>query len=556
MKKTVNINLGGIAFIIDENAFEVLFNYLETLKRKFSNEAERKEILSDIESRLAEMLTQRLGGKKEVVSLEDVEAVIAVMGQPEDIGGEETASAESEPKNTAAGNASYNEPVKKRLYRDNDDKVVGGVIAGLCHYFGIHDPTWARILVAILVLLGVGTPILVYILLLIIVPKAETAAEKLQMKGEPVNVATIEKEVRDAANRAGESINGMLRKEGPMDDAINVLSRIAVVILKVAAVAVVVISLLIMVSLAGTFLGLASFTPMPLSEITGLLVDNSSTVYLLVLGITMFIAAPLIAVIYVALKFLLKARQVYRPLMWALLAMWWAGLFLIIFAGVRMGTSFQYEASEKVREPLTQPADSTLYVQLVNNEGVKIDITDDHESDLGMGPELFFEGKDIRTKTGYRAGEIYLQLMPSKSDSFEVEKYITGDGKNEAVATEGIRYVRYTYTQTDSILNLPQYYEIIKGGKWRNQQIKFRIAIPEGKKVKFADNIDRVPATVKADSDYDDTYFANTTWTVEKGKVKCLDCEQQERNKPENKEGERDENTNQTKEEKPGKGDF
>ena len=90
MRKTLNINLGGMAFIIDENAFELLHNYLEALKRKFNNETERDEIMNDIEARIGEMLSQKLAGGKEVVSVEDVQTIMDAMGKPEDIAGEET----------------------------------------------------------------------------------------------------------------------------------------------------------------------------------------------------------------------------------------------------------------------------------------------------------------------------------------------------------------------------------------------------------------------------------------------------------------------------------
>src|ERR1035441_6233526 len=124
MRKTLNINLGGLAFIIDENAFELLHTYLEALKRKFNNEAERTEIMNDIESRMAELFSQRLGGRKEVVGIEDVQAVTDAMGKPEDIAGEEpTASGPSSSgaNTTSTSSSTTGEPVKKRLFRDPDD---------------------------------------------------------------------------------------------------------------------------------------------------------------------------------------------------------------------------------------------------------------------------------------------------------------------------------------------------------------------------------------------------------------------------------------------------
>jgi phage shock protein PspC (stress-responsive transcriptional regulator) len=554
MKKTVNINLGGTAFIIDENAFEILQNYLEALKRKFSNETERAEILSDIENRLAEMLSQRLGDRKEVVSAEDVESVIAVMGKPEDIGGEEAANeSASANSNTSSTNNATSNPGQRRLYRDTEDKVVGGVIAGLCHYFGIGDPVWVRLVVALLVILGAGTPILIYILLLIIVPKAETAAEKLQMKGEPVNISTIEKEIKDAANKAGESISGLFKPNSTADRLAYLFGQILRVTLKVIAVVVVVVCLGLMIGVLAGFFGINSISNMPLSELSGLVVDSTATITLFALGFIMFFAAPLIGIIYLALRFLLKSQQVFKPLLWTLVAVWWAGLFIMIYAGVRTGTGYKYPSTLKVREELAQPKDSVLYVQLVDEDGEKVNM-DEEEEDFNIG--VVVDGKDIRTKKGYIIGEIHFQLMPAKNDSFVLEKYITSRGKDREDAATNIRYIKYNYKQTDSVLSLPQYIEIGKEGKWRGQNMKVRVVIPEGKKVKFADNMDRVAATVKGDSNYDDTYFANTTWTVEKGRVKCLDCEQQVANQRHGKDQDQDDKEEQEETTKPGKGDF
>ena len=217
MRKTLNINLGGIAFIIDENAFEFLHNYLEALKRKFNNEAERTEIINDIESRIAEMLNERLQSRKEVIAIEDVQFVTDAMGRPEDIAGEEPAeTGNGASQNSASAtttSSAASAPVKKRLFRDPDDAKIGGVISGLCHYFGIADPTWMRIAALVFIYFTAGTIILIYFLLLIIVPKAQTAAEKLQMKGEPININTIEKEIKEAASKAGESVNEFMHDQ-------------------------------------------------------------------------------------------------------------------------------------------------------------------------------------------------------------------------------------------------------------------------------------------------------------------------------------------------------
>ena len=239
MKKTININLGGQPFIIDEVAYEVLHRYFEALKLKFTVEAEQKEILSDIEARVGEVFTQRLGKTRAVVSEEDVDYVISLMGRPEDIAGETDTAAPGQQAKSTNSSTTYTGPVEKKFFRDPDNKKVGGVISGLCHYFGWSDPTWIRVAVIVLSLFSgfsLGFPIaVIYLILLIVVPEATTSAEKLQMRGEPVTIQNIEKEVRDAMTTAGHSINSIVKDNTLWGRILEVFLSVAKVIARVVS---------------------------------------------------------------------------------------------------------------------------------------------------------------------------------------------------------------------------------------------------------------------------------------------------------------------------------
>ena len=168
MLKTFNINLGGQAFVINEDAYHVLDNYLNNIKRIYANEVGKEEILQDIETRFAELFIQK--GKDRIVSIEDVNQVIAVMGTPEDFEDGEQA----ETKTNTTSNFQKSTSTEKRLYRDKDNSVVAGVCSGLTAYFGINDPIWLRIVFIISPFITVGTALLVYIILWIIMPEAKT----------------------------------------------------------------------------------------------------------------------------------------------------------------------------------------------------------------------------------------------------------------------------------------------------------------------------------------------------------------------------------------------
>lgn len=525
MRKTLNINLGGIAFIIDENAFELLHNYLEALKAKFKSETERDEIINDIEARIAEMLSQKLGDRKQVVSLEDVQYVTGIMGKPEDIAGEESSATETT-STTYTSSTPYTSsiPVKRRLFRDPDDAKVGGVISGLCHYFGINDPVWVRLAVVILCFVSFGTMILIYFLLLIVIPKAMTSAEKLQMKGEPVNISTIEKEIKDAAHRTGESLNNLRREDGIVAKIGHIIVAIFTFFAKFIAGIIIFIGLVVLFALIAGLLGVSIAGNVLFSEAPKLLVDNPFTITLFNIGVVLFVAAPVIGIIYAALRAILGAKGRAPWLKWTLLGAWWIGVFLIGYAVLTNIGNFSSSGTKLDRFALMQPSSGNIQVQLTDSVGNPLlPGEDESEQDVNVGFHgVFINGVDFKDATSINVGKPELQLAASPNDSFYVDKIITSRGKSKTDAVKNTEYVRYNFSQKDSVLNLPSVAWLDKTGKYRAQNVRIRLSIPEGKRLSFGDNIDLWVATVKGDRNFDDTYFANTVWTAQGGKVKCM----------------------------------
>ena len=189
MKTTITVNLGGLVFHIDEDAYEMLNTYLIAIEKQFNSEAERKDIMADIETRIAELFTEMLGKKRDVIRKEEVLKVIEIVGQPEDFMEEETS-----PLGTSRKKSTTYQSTKK-LYRDPDNRVLGGVCGGLGAYFNI-DPIVFRILF-ILIFFGMGSGLIIYIILWIVIPEAHTTAQKLEMRGEPITIENIKKAVRE-----------------------------------------------------------------------------------------------------------------------------------------------------------------------------------------------------------------------------------------------------------------------------------------------------------------------------------------------------------------------
>lgn len=210
MNKTININLGGYAFIIDEDAYETASHYLNTLIRHFGGSEGAAEIMQDIESRMGELI-HRNKGTRSIVSKMDVVDAIAVLGTPEELKDIDFSEPTTAPKPKTS--TSFQLKTGKRLYRDPDDKILGGVCSGLAAYFGIQDAVWMRVGFVLLALAG-GASFVIYMVLWAIVPKAKTVSERLEMMGEPTNVNNIARMVKEEIEELSDKIHDKFSKKG------------------------------------------------------------------------------------------------------------------------------------------------------------------------------------------------------------------------------------------------------------------------------------------------------------------------------------------------------
>ncbi len=197
MNKTNNVNIGGFPFTIDDDAYAHLQKYLDKIEQHFRHSEGYEEIIDDIENRMAELLNERIRNKR-IVSMEDVEHAIGILGTTADFGADDFSEGRS------AFDSSYK--TGKKLFRDPDDKIIGGVCSGLAAYFGIQDPIWVRIGFAILAL-GAGIGIPLYLLMWALVPEALTPKDFLSMRGEPINVNNIAKIVEDQVENISDQLS-------------------------------------------------------------------------------------------------------------------------------------------------------------------------------------------------------------------------------------------------------------------------------------------------------------------------------------------------------------
>lgn len=202
MKKTLSVNINGLQFVIDDDAYNKLYNYLETIKSHYSNQEEYNEIIADIEGRIAELLTEKQVSPNQIINLFHVEAVIEQLGYPEDF----------EPSDTANQGSKNGSQTKKKLFRDPHQKLLGGVCTGLSNYLNI-DLVVLRIIFVVLLFVFAGSPIFLYIILWIVIPEATTASQRLQMEGDSININNIEKQVRQTYEKAKESYTEYVKSD-------------------------------------------------------------------------------------------------------------------------------------------------------------------------------------------------------------------------------------------------------------------------------------------------------------------------------------------------------
>src|SRR5690554_810173 len=198
MNKTVTINIAGLVFHIDEDAYNELDSYINAVRNSIQQD-EKEEIIADIEARIAELFSERIDSQTGVIRMSNVDEIINIMGKPEDYIIEEDAF---DSKKSFQSSVNFKQP--RKVYRDGDKRILGGVCAGLGHYLNV-DVVWIRIIFVLLFFLY-GLSTLVYFILWIIIPKARTVADVLEMKGEPVNISNIEKQFRQGISHSYQTL--------------------------------------------------------------------------------------------------------------------------------------------------------------------------------------------------------------------------------------------------------------------------------------------------------------------------------------------------------------
>lgn len=248
MKKNITINLFGATYAIDEDAYELLKKYQDNMRSYFSKKEGGEEIADDIEHRVAELMAELRANGVEAISIEHVEQIINRIGNPEQMN-----EPASEQDVTSEEACEQKESGRRRLYRDPQDSMLGGVISGLSHFFGFGDPTLLRLAMVLLFFFSASTILIAYLVLWIVVPKAETAEERLRMKGKPINSATLNEEIISGVKRAKDFV----QSDGTKRSARGCLNSLLSLIVGLGKLALIIFAFIILLLLiVGLIVGL------------------------------------------------------------------------------------------------------------------------------------------------------------------------------------------------------------------------------------------------------------------------------------------------------------
>ncbi|WP_375237877.1 PspC domain-containing protein [Aurantibacter sp.] len=543
MNKTVNINLAGLFFHIDEEAYLKLQRYLNAIKRSFTDSQGRSEIVSDIEARIAELFTERVKTSNQVIGSKEVDEVITIMGQPEDYLVDDDIF-EDEPQSTQKRSSSI-----KKLFRDTENSYVSGVSSGLGHYLGINA-IWIR-LIWLLLIFGLGTGILIYILLWIFVPEAKTTTDKLQMTGDPINISNIEKKIRDGFDGVSENLknvdfqkHGDKFKEGfdNVTDAVsssvkNVkdnsnlkatttsffdgISDIVMFFVKLFAKFIGVILMITGISMfIGTAvsvltLGIADGINMPGLDFLDLSYNAGIPIWLISLIVFLFVGIMGFFIFYLGLKIVVNnLKSIGRPAKFGLLGIWLLSLIALIYLGINQGMSYQEKATITTSETLYNiTKNDTLNVAMVYNENY----TERFTRRNGISHVINeFDERELYSQN------IRLNIKPTRDSIAKIKVVNSARGFDYDTAKLRAENINYNYIINDKELLLNNYFLITNNATPKDQKVEVTLYLPVGTTIYLDENT------------YEYNYLSSNKdeqfLIMDKNELICNDCDNKDDN--------------------------
>jgi len=536
MNKTININLGGIFFHIDEIAYQKLRGYLDSIRRSLSDDPKgRDEIITDIESRIGEILSEKIKDVRQVINEQDIDEVIEVMGKPEDyMVDDEIFNDES------YGN--YSSQRRKKLYRDGNDRFLGGVSSGMAHYLNV-DVIWIR-LGWLIAAFGFGFGFIVYPLLWILLPEANSTAEKLEMEGAEVNITNIEKKIRDeisdASTRVKHGIDEVSDKVKNADykkygnraksgsqDLVDTLGRVFVTIFMVIGKFIGVLLIIVAVT---TVLGLliSMFTLGSLDFIhddwlfRNSVIYNNSGLPIWFLSVLTFVlvAIPFFFLFALGLRILSNnTKSIGKTTKLSLLGVWIVTLLIAIFFGTRQFMNSAYDGTATSTQEIFYSKTDTLEIKMVDNKN----ISNNSVIKRNWRSEIILD--DDNQEKIY-SNNIRLNILPSDDGTMYAKVRKMSQGQSRKDARENAELMNHSYELNEEALRIDGYFLAELSNRFSEQRVYVDLYLPEGQAV-FLDKSTRtfLYDVYNVQNIYDNDMAKHYFLMTQDG-FTCLDCDE------------------------------
>ncbi|MEN9997403.1 MAG: hypothetical protein RI922_393 [Bacteroidota bacterium] len=486
MKKTVSVNIKGMNFLIEEDAYELLQDYMNRLGHGLRNEKDSKDIIEDIEMRIAELCTSRLNDKKQVIEIEDIQLILDTLGDPSQYLDDEDSNKQEFKE--SFNQKTYQQERERHLFRDLENASIAGICAGIANYFKIDVIIIRAIFLIMFFFGGFGFPL--YVILWIVVPKAKSTIEKLRMRGKPITVDSVKEEVEAAAKRfetETKSFANRIRREDHLSHRFSSLGRIIGAVVGVFLI-MKGLFFLVMFMIFGVF-GVRVIPVqsdngyISLPELAQMTIETQSDYNWGYAGAMVAAFSIIFFLLLLGIKLVFRIRNRWsRISLISLFVTGFIGSMMVLVIGLKTGRelSIEGELEQEIGnyygEQLTIVPHLSTYS---SNNKFKI------KSDGNWGM-MAIKGDQI-TEPGIR-----FHFKPSSDSLFHVYQTISAHSHSHKTALEKAKNIEHSISIDSNIINLNNYYSYPIKDKMRLQEVEIYISIPTRKSVKINEEIIRL----------------------------------------------------------------
>ncbi|MFK7785708.1 MAG: PspC domain-containing protein [Crocinitomicaceae bacterium] len=474
MKKTVSVNIKGSNFLIEEDAYELLQDYLDRLNSALENESGSKEIIEDVELRIAELCSEKLSEFKTVVELDDIQDILDTLGDPSMYLDDEEESTQE-----TSHSSSSNQSSERRLFRDTENAVIGGVCQGIANFMNIDVVVIRAIFIVILLFAGFGFPL--YVILWIIVPKTKSTIDRLRMKGRPITVESVRDEVESAAERIKEKSNSFASSIRENENTKKKLTSVGRIIAVVAGIILILWGLSWLVMFLIFIIGGLQFIPIlsedgmvSVTELGQLALASPDDVTLAWFGVLFGGFSIILFLLLLGTSLIFKLRNR------------WMNLTLVgLFAGALVGGIICAYLGFKARVDVTLKGEVEQEVATVYADQLTL-LPELNETATKKGFKVKSNGRNGFMKITDEEIQMYgIQIMYREStDSlFHIRQNFTARAKSNTKGVKRAENIKHDLKLVGDSLFLDTDYQFPREDKIRDQRVLIIIDIPEGGKV-------------------------------------------------------------------------